>query len=180
MPEQEPIRDPRAEREEEESRVTITGDNASAEHGQESVPNAFQELHTELAKTGVISDAFKDYILRMALAVGEEEVKSQTPSSVEQEALRQEFISRRFDDKTCVKLNSRSLEELASQCFKGSKAGGFIGALLDRRFPDPHDAIHKLFLGTYEEVIAVREWLWREINENPEMFCDIEKECREA
>ena len=81
---------------------------------EEELLASLQELQRELAKTSVISDAFKDYIFQMTLTAVEEAVKSLGPQSIEQKALRGEFISRRFEDKACVKLNARTLEELSS------------------------------------------------------------------
>ena len=175
MPNKEPIRDPRMT-EEDESRVTVAG-------GLEDVSpvgakNSLERLHEELSKTSVISESFKDFIFQTALRAVDEGVGVHTPSAVEQESLRQEFVSRRFDDKSCVKLSARSLEELSRECFTGDRSGRLIGSFLDDRFPEPKDAVLKLLTGTYAEVIAVREWLWREINENPESFCDVEKDVR--
>jgi len=174
MSEQESMHDPRRDPEEilQEPRKVPT--SPAPEHP--GIPPAIQELQMELAKTGVISDTFKDYIMRMVLVAADEVVGSMSPGGVEQEALRKEFISRRFDDKACVKLSARSIEELSEQCFERTDSGKLIGIFLDRRFPDPHDVVKKLLLGTYDEVVSVREWLWREINEDPESFCDIEKE----
>lgn len=143
--------------------------------GMSHVPPAIEELQIELAKTGVISDDFKNYILHMCLRALEEALSTMSPGSVEQEALRQEFLSRRFSDKSRVKLNAQSLASLGEQCFHGVDSGKFLGEFFDRYFPDPHDAFMKLLLGTYDEVVSVREWLWREIDENPGSFCDVEK-----
>jgi len=176
MPEQEPIRDPRV-KDEDRSTVSVVGGSASG--AQEGILGSIQELQIELAKTGVISDAFKNYILHMALKAAEEAVSSMAPGGVEQEALRQEFISRRFEDKACVKLNARTLEELTEQCFHTKISGRLLGNFFDENFPEPHDALQKLLTGTFDDVIAVREWLWREINENPLPFCDIEKRLSE-
>ena len=146
---------------------------------EEELLASLQELQRELAKTSVISDAFKDYIFQMTLTAVEEAVKSLGPQSIEQEALRGEFISRRFEDKACVKLNARTLEELSSQCFCGKRSGRLLGEFFDKRFPEPNDAMIKLLLGSLEEVVSVREWLWRELNESPLPFCELEQRISE-
>lgn len=177
MPNQEPMRDPRLDRQEDEGPVVVGA--SSEEPPPENLLPAIEELHRELAKTGVISDAFKDYILRMALTAAEEAVGSMAPNGVEQEALRQEFLSRRFEDKSCVKLGSRTIEELLSECVKKPFFGRMIGEYFDTHFPEPLDAMRLLLLGSYEEAVSVREWLWREINENPVLFCELEKRLSE-
>lgn len=146
----------------------------------QTVPSVLEELQMELAKTGVISDDFKNYLLHMCLRAVEEALSSMAPGSVEQEALRQEFLARRFSDKSRVKLNSQSIESLGEQCFSEEYSGRFLGEFLDDRFPEPKDALKKLLLGTYDDVVAVREWLWRELDENPETFCDLERGFREG
>ena len=110
MAESESIRDPRVDREDSGPRVVVAGDREEGVPPREGVLNAFEELHRELAKTAVLSDSFKDYILGLALSMVEEATAGAGPGSagVEQEALREEFLSRRFDDKSRVKLNAAS------------------------------------------------------------------------
>jgi hypothetical protein len=178
MAEQEPIRDPRVEPE--GPRVVIAGGEGEAVgETPEGVLGAIQDLQVELAKTGVISDVFKDYIMRMALMAAEEAISAMAPEGVEQEALRQEFLARRFEDKSRVKLNAPNIEELMKDCLQKPFAGRLVGEFFDMHFPPPHDAMKKLLLGTYDEVVSVREWLWREIDEQPSNFCDVEKRLSE-
>ena len=76
----------------------------------DSVPSAFDDLHKELAKTAVLSDSFKDYLIQQIYRTIEELTVDQ--GSQESEALRQEFMLRRFSDKTAVKLGATCMQEV--------------------------------------------------------------------
>jgi len=137
---------------------------------------AFQELHTELSKTMVLSDRFRDYIIQQAFRAVEEAAKSFEPGIDEQNILRDEFRGRRFIDKTAVRLGTQSIDLLLKSLREKGYAGAVLGRLLDTGYPKEHDPLYALLTGSYEEVVAVREWLWRAMNETPDLLCDVERE----
>jgi hypothetical protein len=136
---------------------------------------AVRDLHAELAKTAVLSDAFKDFLIRSVFLAIEEAAKLAVPREDEREAFRNEFRNRLFTDKTSVKLGSRTFSDLLESLQGKGYAGAVLGHLLDMNYPEPRDGISKLLTGTYDEVLAVREWLWRSLNEDPMDICDAER-----
>lgn len=176
MPNNEPIRDPRVSRE--ESPIDVVPQEPQPP--VEEIMPAIQELQRELAKTSIISDAFKDYLMRATLMAVEEAMVSGGDNAVEQEVLRKEFLSRRFDDKSRVKLSAHNIEDLFKDCLRQPYGSRLIGLFFGTHFPEPNNAMEKLLTGSYDDVVAVREWLWRAINETPRDFCEVEKQCKQG
>jgi hypothetical protein len=123
-----------------------------------------KELHDELAKTSVISDVFKDRILQLALEAADEVRKAKPGGDAEE--LRQEFMGRRFKDVSAVKLVARSIAEFLNKFSKDRHALGIVRFLMSK-YPKG-DWLRSFLLGTHTDVVAVREWLWREMSENPQ------------
>ena len=131
------------------------------------------ELHAELAKTSVLSDAFKDYIIRQTLAATVEAFSR--GRAVGSEELRQEFIARKFKDKSTVKTGIRNISELCSKLDQETSAAIF--RIFNKLFPGkPGDWLKSVLSGSFEEVEALREWFWRIIDEKPEALSDFIKQ----
>jgi len=131
------------------------------------------ELHAELSKTAVLSDAFKDYIIRQTLAAASEAFSR--GRAVGSEELRQEFIARRFKDKTAVKTGIRNISELCSKLDQDTSVAIF--RVFNKLFPGkPGDWLKIVISGSFEELEALREWLWRLIDEKPEVLSEFVKQ----
>jgi hypothetical protein len=130
------------------------------------------ELHAELSKTSVISDAFKDYIIRTTLEAAANAYSK--GRAVGSEELRQEFIGRRFSDKSSVKTGVHNMSELCAKITQGNSP--VIFQVLNKLFPGkPGDWIRIVLSGSFEEVEAFREWLWRIVDQKPEVFSEFSK-----
>lgn len=138
---------------------------------------AVENLQMELTKTGVISDMFKDFLMSVTMAAVEQAHALGASGGVDPE-LHEEFLTRAFADKAVVKLKAKNISEFLKQ-IPIEYAGRLLGEYIDRYFPNTKDetrGVDKLFLGTHVDISAVREWLWRELNEHPEKLVELERE----
>jgi hypothetical protein len=124
----------------------------------------------------VLSDRFRDYIVQQAFRAVEEAASSFAPGIDEQNLLRDEFRGRRFIDKTAVRLGVQSIDLLLKSLREKGYSGAVLGRLFDAGYPKEHDAFYALLTGSFEEVLAVREWIWRNLNETPDALCEVERE----
>ena len=129
---------------------------------------ALMELHEELSKTVMLSEGFKDYIIQKTIEAVGEGVAAQRP---DEELLQQEFAARQFIDKAIVKLRVRTVEELVVKLDSDVRLRGF--ALFIKKHFQVGNPMDRILLGSYEELVAFREWFWMEINENPDEFAQL-------
>lgn len=129
---------------------------------------SIQGLQAELEKTSVISNSFKDFIIFAAMGAA---IEGQQAGGAEVPELHEEYLNRRFTDKTIVRLGSQTMLDLAGK-LKDSRQASGLAQFISNRFPG-EDGITKLLVGKYDDVAAVRDWLWREIDENAEEFAKL-------
>jgi hypothetical protein len=131
-------------------------------------------LYEELSKTSVISENFKELIYSLATQAVDE-VSKGIKGPNEEGLLQGEFASRRFKDSSAVIFKSRNIAELAEKSFDvWWKLFSYIFSKFPREIAK--QTVHPMFMlfcGPMSDVVAVREWLWRELNENSKEVRDF-------
>jgi hypothetical protein len=130
--------------------------------------SSIQGLQAELEKTSVISDSFKDFIIFAAIGAATE---GHQAGGAEVPELHEEYLNRRFSDKTMVRLGVQNIVELMEKVKDPRQTSG-LAQFISKMFPGD-DGVARLLVGKYDDVTAVRDWLWRAIDENSEEFAKM-------
>lgn len=130
------------------------------------------QLNAELDKTVVISEQFKQFIMSLAAAAAEEAYSVNIDIKKEEIDFGDEFINRQFIGKASVRLKCRTFAELTAKLNGSLGLSRGIGIYLGRYFPQKSGLV-PLLTANFQEVVAVREWLWMEINTQTDRFAEI-------
>jgi hypothetical protein len=129
------------------------------------------QLNSELEKTAVISEQFKQFIMGMAVAAAEEAFVN-IDKKTDEPNFEEEFIFRQFSGKASVRLKCRNMSELPLKLRGHVGLSRGIGIYIGKYYPDGGGVV-SLLTASYVYVTAVREWLWMEINNNPDRFAEV-------
>jgi hypothetical protein len=129
------------------------------------------QLSSELDKTVVISEQFKQFIMLLASAAAEEafvniDKKDETPD------LEEEFLNRQFSGKASVRMKCRNFSEFMQKVNSSLGLSRGLGIYIGKYYPSKSGMV-PLLTSVYAEVLTVREWLWMEINNHTDRFAEV-------
>ena len=130
------------------------------------------QLNSELDKTVVISEQFKQFIMGLASAAAEEAFSVNIDKKKDEPDLAEEFLNRPFSSKATVRLKSRNFAEFMHKVNANAGLSRGLGLYIGKYYPTKSGLV-PLLTSNHEEVITVREWLWMEINQHTDRFAEI-------